>query len=102
MDPFKKLKLVIIFALLLIITGTIVSVVNSEELYSYKVTGQNVKTGLIVAGQVWESDKNGNIVAKIWDEFQIHEQCAGSWAGYGVAEVRCDNGNKYVLEVIEE
>jgi hypothetical protein len=97
----SKLKLIILITIALFVFGCIISIANSEELYSYKVHGQNVKTGLMVAGQVWESDKSGNIIAKVWDEFDIHEQCAGSWVGYGVAKVSCDNGNEYVLEVSE-
>jgi hypothetical protein len=77
------------------------SVVYAEELYSYKVSGHNVHTGLRVVGQAWEQDKNGNILAKVYDEFSILDHCYGSWVGYGVMQVGCENGYQYILEVVE-
>jgi hypothetical protein len=75
---------------------------DATELYDYKVYGQNKKSGLMVAGHLWEQDKEGNVLAKVWDEFEIQDQCFGAWVGYGVAQVGCENGIQYVLEVVEK
>jgi hypothetical protein len=75
---------------------------DANELYDYKVYGQNKSTGLMVAGHLWEQDKEGTVLAKIWDEFEIQDQCLGAWVGYGVAQVGCENGVEYVLEVVEK
>ena len=74
----------------------------ADELYNYKIYGQNKKTGLVVAGHVWESDKNGNLVAKIYDKMQIQDQCVGQWVGYGVAEISCESGDGYIVEVVKQ
>jgi len=75
---------------------------GAEELYDYKVYGQNKHTGLVVVGHLWEIDKKGNLKAKIYDEMEIKDQCFGAWVGYGVAQVGCENGYQYVLMVVEE
>lgn len=75
---------------------------KAEELYNYKVYGQNVRTGLTVAGHMWETDKNGNVKAKVYDEFTIQDRCNGTWVGHGVAQVGCGNGYQYVLVVVEK
>lgn len=98
----NKLKSVVLIIVALIIYGGFISFANSDELYHYKAHGQNKKSGLVVAGQIWEADKNGTLTAKIWDEFEIQEQCRGSWVGYGVAQLHCENGIDYVLEVVED
>ena len=74
---------------------------KAEELYNYKVSGQNLHTGLRVVGQAWEQDKDGNIKAKVYDKMKIYDQCWGAWVAYGVMQVGCENGEQYVLEVIE-
>lgn len=102
MDAQRKFTQVVLVIVTIILLAAFVSASKAEELYNYKVYGQNKKTGLVVAGKVWEKDKEGNVTAKIWDEFEIQEQCQGSWVGYGVAQVSCKNGAEYVLEVVEE
>lgn len=73
---------------------------QSDELNTYKVSGQNLHTGLRVVGQAWEQDKEGNILAKVYDRMQIYDQCWGAWVAYGVMQVGCENGEQYVLEVV--
>ena len=75
---------------------------KAEELYNYKVYGQNVRTGLTVAGYIWEADKAGNVKAKVFDMLDVQDQCFGTWVGHGVAQVGCGNGYQYVLVVVEE
>ena len=77
-------------------------IVEAEELYNYEVYGQNMRTGLAVAGYMWESDKDGNITAKVFDELEIQDECNGTWVGHGVARVGCGNGYQYVLMVVEK
>lgn len=102
MDPIRKLKIVVLFLVAFALFGAFVSIANSDELYDYEVYGQNKRTGLTVAGHMWEQDKEGNLKAKVWGEFNIHEQCFGAWIGRGVAQVGCENGIQYVLIVLEE
>jgi len=77
------------------------SIAYAEELYSYKVSGHNVHTGLRVVGQAWEQDKKGNLKAKVYDELTIQDHCYGFWVAYGVMQVGCENGHQYILEVVE-
>lgn len=85
----------LIFALFLSVAA------HATELNSYKVTGENMRTGLRVVGQAWEQDKEGNLRAKVYDMMQIYDQCWGAWVAYGVMQVGCENGHQYVLEVVE-
>ena len=89
-------SVIIIFIVLFI-----VKLVRAEELNTYKVSGENLHTGLRVVGQAWEQDKEGNILAKVYDKMQIYDQCQGSWVAYGVMQVGCENGEQYMLEVVE-
>ena len=89
-------SIVVLFVLLFI-----AKLVHADELNTYKVTGQNLHTGLRVAGQAWEQDKEGNIKAKVYDKMKIYDQCWGVWVAYGVMQVGCENGEQYVLEVVE-
>jgi len=101
MNSFYKLKCIILIIVLLLIFGAFVSRINADELNTYKVSGQNLHTGLRVVGQAWEQDKEGNILAKVYDKMQIYDQCWGAWVAYGVMQVGCENGEQYVLEVVE-
>ena len=74
---------------------------RADKLSTYKVSGQNLHTGLRVVGQAWEQDKEGNIKAKVYDKMKIYDQCWGSWVAYGVMQVGCENGEQYILEVVE-
>lgn len=102
MDSILKFKCIILVVVLLLIFGAFVAKLNADELYNYKVTGQNKSTGLVVVGHVWETDKHGNLRAKIWDEMTVQGDCNGAWIGYGVAQVGCGNGYQYVLKVVEK
>ena len=102
MDSMLKLKCVILIVILLLIFGAFISKINADELHNYKVHGQNKQTGLVVVGHVWETDKQGNLRAKIYDELTIQDQCFGVWVGHGVAQVGCGNGYQYVVCVVEE
>jgi len=86
------------------LAGIIVSLFNADatELHFYDVYGQNRQTGLMVAGRLWESDKEGNLHGKVYDEMTVQDQCNGTWVGYGVAQVGCGNGHQYVLRVVEK
>lgn len=97
-----KLKCIILIVVFLLIFGAFISKINAEELYNYEVYGQNMRTGLTVAGYMWESDKDGNITAKVFDELEIQDECNGTWVGRGVARVGCGNGYQYVLMVVEK
>lgn len=101
MDSVLKCKCIILIVVLLLIFGAFVAKLNADELYNYKVTGQNKSTGLVVVGHVWETDKQGNLRAKIYDELTIQDQCFGTWVGQGVAQVGCGNGYQYVVTVVE-
>ena len=95
MNQFKTLMFVtLIFAMCL--------TARAEELYNYEVYGQNMRTGLTVAGYMWEADKDGNIRAKVFDMLEVQDQCNGTWVGHGVARVGCGNGYQYVLMVVEK
>ena len=87
--------------IILLVVLFIVKLARANELNTYKVTGENLHTGLRVAGQAWEQDKEGNIRAKVYDKMQIYDQCWGTWVAYGTMQVGCENGEQYVLEVIE-
>ena len=89
-------SIVVLFVILFVI-----KVVGADELNTYKVSGENIHTGLRVVGQAWEQDKEGNILAKVYDKMQIYDQCQGSWVAYGVMQVGCENGEQYMLEVVE-
>jgi hypothetical protein len=103
MDPIRKLKAIILILVMLIVFGAFFCIkTDADELHDYKVYGQNKSTGLMVAGHAWETDKEGNLLAKVWDEFEINDECRGNWVGYGVAQVVCENGVEYVLEVVEK
>ena len=95
---FTQVVLVIVTIIIL----TAFATARAEEFYNYKVFGQNKRTGLTVAGHMWETDKSGNVKAKVYDEFTIQDQCNGTWVGHGVAEVGCGNGYQYVLMVVEK
>jgi hypothetical protein len=92
----------VVLALVAVILLVAFASARADELYEYKVYGQNKSTGLRVAGHAWETDKEGNLLAKVWDEFEIKDECKGQWVGYGVAQVVCENGVEYVLEVVEK
>ena len=72
----------------------------SGELYKYKVYGKNKETGLVVAGEMEEVDKNGRVKAKIHDELLTLKSCNGTWTGKGKAEVKCENGHRYKVTVV--
>lgn len=74
---------------------------KAEELNNYDVYGQNIQSGLYVAGLMWEQDKSGAVKAKIMDRLEVFDQCEGQWDGKGIAKVRCSNFNEYVLRVVE-
>lgn len=80
---------------------SISTISSAEELNNYEVYGQNVQSGLYVAGLMWEQDKSGAVKAKIMDKFEVFDQCEGQWAGKGIAKVTCSNFNEYVLRVVE-
>lgn len=93
----------VVLALVAIILLVAFASARADELFNYKVHGQNKMTGLVVAGNMWEQDKDKGLVkAKVYDEMTIQDQCNGVWVGYGVAEVGCENGYQYVLMVVEE
>jgi hypothetical protein len=98
---YRRFFLLVMLAMLAAIFILIAKVSSADELYNYKVYGQNKQSGLMVAGHVWETDKQGNVLGKLWDEFEINDNCKGAWVGYGVAQVLCENGIEYVLEVVE-
>jgi hypothetical protein len=102
MDAQRKFTQIVLVIVTIILLAAFVSAAKSEELYNYKVYGQNKQTGLTVAGVLWESDKQGNLRGKVYDEFSVQDQCNGTWVGYGVAQVGCGNGYQYVLRVIEK
>ena len=97
-QKFTKVVLVLVTIILLVAFATC----KADELYNYKVHGQNKQTGLVVVGHVWETDKQGNLRAKIWDEMAVQDACFGCWVGYGVAQVGCENGYQYILKVVEK
>ncbi len=84
-----------------IVVLSISTISSAEELNNYEVYGQNVQSGLYVAGLMWEQDKSGAVKAKIMDRLEVFDQCEGQWAGKGVAKVKCSNFNEYVLSVVE-
>ena len=84
-----------------IVVLSISTISSAEELNNYEVYGQNVQSGLYVAGLMWEQDKSGAVKAKIMDRLEVFDQCEGQWAGKGVAKVKCSNFNEYVLNVVE-
>ena len=92
----------VILVIVTIIIFVVFALARADELYNYKVRGQNKKTGLVVAGHVWETDKQGNLKAKIYDEMTIQDECYGTWVGHGAAQVGCGNGYQYALVVVEE
>ena len=101
-NPFLLFIAVAIAAVIILIIIISPAFLFADELYNYKIYGQNKETGLVVAGHVWEADKNGSLVAKIYDKMEIVDQCFGQWVGYGVAEIKCENGHTYVVEVVED
>lgn len=103
MGLFKELaRCYIASIIILLVVLFIVKAVRAEELYNYEVYGQNMRTGLTVAGYMWEADKDGNIRAKVFDMLEVQDQCNGTWVGHGVARVGCGNGYQYVLMVVEK
>ena len=101
MNAQRKLIQVVLVIVSIILLAAFASA-RADELYDYKVHGQNKQTGLVVAGHIWETDKQGNLKAKIFDEMTIQDQCYGSWVGYGVAQVGCENGHQYIVRIIEK
>ena len=97
-QKFTQVVLVLVATILLVAFATC----KADELYNYKASGQNKNTGLVVVGYIWETDKQGNLKAKIYDEMTIQDACFGTWVGHGVAQVGCGNGYQYVLVVVEE
>jgi len=97
-----KCYFVLFIVAVMLVVGTLVSLANAEELYQYKVSGHNDHTGLRVVGRMQETDKQGNLKARVYDEMEVKEQCFGAWVAYGVAQVGCENGHQYILEVVEE
>lgn len=84
-----------------IVVLSISTISSAEELNNYEVYGQNVQSGLYVAGLMWEQDKSGAVKAKIMDKLEVFDQCEGQWAGKGIAKVKCSNFNEYILRVVE-
>ena len=80
---------------------SISTISSAEELNNYEVYGQNIQSGLYVAGLMWEQDKNGNVKARILDRLDVLDECKGQWAGKGIAKVTCSNFNEYILRVVE-
>lgn len=80
---------------------SISTISSAEELNNYEVYGQNIQSGLYVAGLMWEQDKKGNVKARILDKLDVFDECKGQWAGKGIAKVTCSNFNEYVLKVVE-
>ena len=80
---------------------SISTISSAEELNSYEVYGQNIQSGLYVAGLMWEQDKSGAVKAKIMDKLEVFDQCEGQWTGKGIAKVKCSNFNEYILRVVE-
>ena len=80
---------------------SISTISSAEELNNYEVYGQNIQSGLYVAGLMWEQDKSGAVKAKIMDKLEVFDQCEGQWAGKGIAKVKCSNFNEYILRVVE-
>ena len=80
---------------------SISTISSAEELNNYEVYGQNIQSGLYVAGIMWEQDKSGAVKAKIMDRLEVFDQCEGQWAGKGIAKVKCSNFNEYILRVVE-
>ena len=95
-------KIIVLLGIIIALSWAYCFSAKSEELYNYKVYGQNKPTGMTVAGHMWETDKSGSVKAKVYDEFSIQDQCNGTWVGHGVAEVGCGNGHQYVLMVVEK
>ena len=79
----------------------ITSTAYAAELGNYRVTGENLHTGLRVVGMAWEQDREGSLKAKVYDMMSTQDECNGSWVGKGVMQVGCGNGHQYVLEVVE-
>ena len=102
MDPVRKLKCILFVVVFMLIFGVFVSKINADELCHYDMYGQNKSNGLMVVAKVWESDKQGNLKGKVWDEITVQDQCNGTWVGYGVAQLGCGNGVQYVLRVVEK
>ena len=102
MDPVRKLKCIIAVIVILVLYGFLISKLNASDLHFYDMWGQNKQTGLMVAARIWESDKEGNLHGKVYDEMSVQDQCNGTWVGYGVAQVGCGNGYQYVLRVVEK
>ena len=104
MDPVYKMKCILLVIVFLLIFGAFIfiSKANAEELCYYDMWGQNKQTGLMVAARIWETDKEGNLHGKVYDEMSVEDQCNGTWIGHGVAQVGCGNGYQYVLRVIEK
>lgn len=84
-----------------LIVALALKVADAQELYHYKVHGENNSTGLVVAGWMWEHEVKGDVRAKIMDQMSVLQECNGSWVGKGVARVGCENGQQYYLEVVE-
>ena len=100
-NEFLLFVIVAILAVVALIIIMSPAFLFAEELNTYKVSGENLHTGLRVVGQAWEQDKEGNIKAKVYDKMKIYDQCWGAWVAYGVMQVGCENGEQYVLEVVE-
>lgn len=106
MEKRERLKLRVgiaiaaIFAFIIFYLLFDIMTLEAEELHTYRVWGRNQHTGLMVAGWMWEQGKDGLLKAKIMDELQEFEECNGSWVGYGVARIGCENGHQYQLEVV--
>ena len=77
----------------------VLGVVCYAEDPGYKVSGVNHSTGEMVAGQIFERDKNGTVSGVIRDRFDI-VPVSGYWSGKGMAEVH-GNGCMYDLVVID-
>lgn len=97
-QKFTQVILILVIIILLVAFAS----ARAEELYHYEVYGQNKITGLVVAGYLWESDKEGNLRGKVFDQLTVQGECNGTWVGHGVAQVGCGNGYQYVLMVVEK
>ena len=96
------MKLIDIAIIPAILIAACVSTTNADELNNYNVYGQDAKTGLYVSAIMWETDKSGNVKARVLDKLDVFDDCRGTWQGKGVAKVTCSNLYEYVLKVVEK
>ena len=95
-------QVILVIVTIIILAAFAYTKANSSDLHFYDMWGQNKQTGLMVAARIWETDKEGSLHGKVYDEMTVQDQCNGTWVGYGVAQVGCGNGYQYVLRVVEK